>query len=352
MTKNSEKQPVKAELFAGLPKEYTSILETLVQKIKSAQTRAMVAVNEQLIEVYRDIGRTIYEKQQQSEWGDSVVKTLASDLKKAFPGMKGFSYRNLYVMRDLYISYKDNEKLQTLSAQISWSHNITILSKCNDLLEKEFYMRMSRRNSWTYRVLLNQIDNKNYEKTLLSQTNFDSNLPEKMRPEAKLAVKDEYAFDFLELGEEHSEYELERAIINNMEHFLREVGNVYAFMGSQYRLEVDGQEFKIDILLYHRKLKSLVAIELKIGPFIPEYIGKMQFYLSVLNDTVKLEDENPSIGIILCKEKNRTIVEYSLKETNKPINVAAYKTTTTLPKEFKDELPSPEQIAKLLEHIN
>lgn len=262
MKKNSKKQSLKTEIISGLPKGYTSVLETLVQKIKSAQTRAMVAVNQELIEVYRDIGRTIYEKQQKAEWGDSVVKTLAVDLKKALPGMKGFSYRNLYVMRDLHISYNDNEKLQTLSAQISWSHNVAILAKCKDLLEKEFYMRMSKRNSWTYRVLLNQIDNKNYEKTLISQTNFDSNLPEKMRPEAKLAVKDEYAFDFLELGEEHSEHELERAIVNNMEHFLREVGNVYAFIGSQYRLEVDGQEFKIDILLFHRKLKSLVAIEL------------------------------------------------------------------------------------------
>jgi hypothetical protein len=150
---------------------------------------------------------------------------------------------------------------------------------------------------------------------MISQTNFDKNLPEKMRPEAKLAVKDEYAFDFLELGDEHSEYELEGAIVSNIEHFLREVGNVYTFMGSQYRLEVDGQEFFIDWLLHHRKLKALVAIELKIGTFIPEYIGKMQFYLSVLNDTVRLPDENPSVGIILFKEKSRTIVEYPMEIT-------------------------------------
>lgn len=349
MTKSSKKS--NTELVHGLPKGYTSVLESIVDNVKAAQTRAMVAVNLELIHVYKEIGRIIYEQQQEANWGDAIVKTLASDLKKAFPGMKGFSYRNLYIMRDLYASYKDSEKLQTLSAQISWSHNVAILSHCEDLLEREFYMRMSKKNSWTYRVLLNQIDNKNYEKTMVSQTNFDKNLPEKMRPEAKLAVKDEYAFDFLELGEEHSEYELERAIVNNIEYFLREVGNVYAFMGSQYRLEVDGQEFKIDILLFHRKLKALVAIELKIGPFIPEYIGKMQFYLSVFNDTVKLEDENPSIGIILCKEKSRTIVEYALKETNKPINVAAYKTMTKLPKEFKDDLPSPDQIARLLDHI-
>ena len=168
----------------------------------------------------------------------------------------------------------------------------------------------------------------------------------------RMEAGDEYAFDFLELGEEHSEYELEQAILKNIEKFLREMGNVYAFMGSQYRLEVGDQEYFIDLLLFHRKLKSLVAIDLKIGPFIPEYVGKMQFYLAVLNDTVRMEDENPSIGIILCKEKNRTIVEYSLKETNKPINVAAYKTTTSLPKELRDELPSPDQIARLLDYLN
>jgi predicted nuclease of restriction endonuclease-like (RecB) superfamily len=312
----------------------------------------MVAVNRELIAVYWDIGKTINEQQQAAKWGTSVVDQLAKDLKNRFPGMKGFSSRNLWRMRDFYLSYSNNEKMPALLAEISWTHHVYILEKCKDPLEREFYMRMSKRNSWTYRVLLNQIDNRNYEKTMASQTNFDKNLPEKMRPEAKLAVKDEYAFDFLELGDEHSEYDLQSAILRNIEYFLREVGNVYTFMGSQYRLEVGGQEFLIDLLLFHRKLKSLVAIELMIGSFIPEYIGKMQFYLSVLNDTVRLEDENPSIGIILCKEKNRTIVEYSLKETDKPINVAAYKTTTKLPKEYQNELPTPDQIAKLLEYIN
>lgn len=346
-----KKFPVKAKLPPSIPNGYRQVLNSIVSKIKAAQTRAMISVNRELIEVYKDIGKTIHEQQKIAKWGSSVVEQLAIDLQNSFPGMRGFSSRNLWRMKDFHLSYHNSEKLTTLSAEISWSHNVAILSKCEGLLEREFYMRMSKKNSWSYRVLLNQIDNRNYEKTMVSQTNFDNNLPEKMKPEAKLAVKDEYVFDFLELGEEHSEYELERAIVRNIEHFLREVGNVYTFMGSQYRLEVDGQEFFIDLILYHRKLKSLVAIELKVGPFVPEYIGKMQFYLSVLNDTVRLEDENPSIGIILCKEKSRTIVEYALKETNKPINVAAYKTMTKLPKDLKDELPSPDQIAILLEHI-
>lgn len=335
-----------------LPEGYKSVLQILVNQIQLAQARAMVTVNRELLGIYREIGKTIYEQQQAAKWGTSVVEQLAKDLKNSFPGMKGFSSRNLWRMRDFYLSYHNNEKLTALLAEISWTHHVYILEKCKDSLEREFYMRMSRKNHWSYRVLLNQIDNKNYEKTLSSQTSFDKNLPEMLRPEAKLAVKDEYAFDFLELGDEHSEYELERAIVRNIEPFLREVGNVYTFMGSQYRLEINGKEFFIDILLYHRKLKSLVAIELKVGEFIPEYIGKMQFYLSVLNDTIKLEDENPSIGIILCKEKDRMIVEYSLKDTDKPINVAAYKTMTHLPQKFKDQLPSPAQIALLLEHIN
>lgn len=255
-------------------------------------------------------------------------------------------------MRDLYISYKDHEKLQTLSAEISWSHNVTILAKCQDRLEREFYLRMSKRDGWSYRALLNHIENKTYERTMTSQTNFEKNLPEKMRVEASLSIRDEYTLDFLELGDGHNERELERSLSRNIERFLKEVGSAYTFVGTQYRLEIEGHEFFIDLLLYHRKLKSLVAIELKRGSFIPEYIGKMQFYLAVLNDTVRLEDENPPIGIILCREKNRMIVEYALKDSNKPINVASYRIVKELPQELRDQLPTPQQIEKLLEYID
>lgn len=341
----------KIKLKNVLPIGYKQILEGLKSRIKAAQHRAFSAVNKELISIYRDIGKTIDDEQQLSKWGSSVVEQLAKDLQASFPGMRGFSARNLWNMREFYLSYQGNEKLQAMTAEISWTHNIVIMEKCKNILEREFYIRMSKSNGWTYRVLMHQIDNKSYEKALLSQTNFDKSLPEKIRPEAKLAVKDEYSFGFLEMGEEHSEYELERALLSKIEDFLREMGNAYTFMGSQYRLEVGDQEFFIDIVLYHRKLKSLVAIELKVGPFIPEYIGKMQFYLSVLNDQVRLPDENPSIGILLCKEKNRTIVEYALKDTNKPINIASYKTVSELPKNLKEELPSAEQIAKLLEYI-
>jgi len=341
----------KTTLPSKLPTGYGDILDSTVQKIQSAQGRAMSAVNKELIEVYRDIGKTIYDQQEGGAWGDALVKTFASDLQKKFPGMKGFSYRNLYTMRDFYTSFKDSEKLQTLSAQISWSHNVAILSKCKDPLEKEFYMKMSKRNGWTYRVLIHQIELGTYENTILSQSNFKKNLPTNLHPEAVLTVKDEYALDFLGLGDEHSEKELERAIVKNIEAFLREVGTSIAFLGSQYRIELEGQEFFIDLLFYHRRLKSLIAVELKVSEFIPEYIGKMQFYLSVLDDTVRIKGENPSIGIILCKSKKRTVVEYALKDANKPINVSSYHMVKKLPKELKDELPSPEQIAMLLDSI-
>lgn len=348
---NEPKSPTK-ELSVSLPKEYASVLQALTSKIKAAQSRAMVAVNRELIEVYREIGKTIHEQQEEAKWGASVVEQLARDLQNSFPGMKGFSSRNLWRMRDFHLSYSGNIKLTAVLAEISWTHHVYILEKCKDPLEREFYMRMSKKHRWSYRVLLNQIDNKNYERTMSSQTNFDVSLPEEMRPEAKLAVKDEYGFGFLDMKDEYDERELEKALIGKIEEFLREAGGAYAFMGSQYRLEVGNKEFLIDILLYHRKLKSLVAIELKIGEFVPEFMGKMQFYLTVLDDKVKMKDEGPSIGIILCKEKDRTIVEYALKDANKPIGVATYQMFRELPEELQSELPSPEQIARLLEHIN
>lgn len=351
MPKKKASVSKKKDLPSKAPHGYEAILNSISSKIKSAQARAMSAVNRELIEVYRDIGQIIHEQQDTGKWGDSVVKTLASDLQKAFPGMRGFSYRNLYTMRDLYTSYKDTKKLQTLSAQISWSHNVAILSKCKDSIEREFYMKMSKRNGWTYRVLLHHIEIGTFEQTMVAKSNFKEKLPTNLHPEAILVAKDEYALDFLGLADEHSELELEKAIVRNIEAFLREVGTSISFLGSQYRIELEGQEFFIDLLFYHRRLKSLIAVELKVSEFIPEHVGKMQFYLAVLDDKVRLEGENPSIGIILCKSKKKTVVEYALKDANKPINVASYHLVKKLPKDLQNELPSPEQMAKLLENI-
>lgn len=330
---------------------YTDLLGAIKTRIASAQYEALKAVNKELISLYWDIGQAIAERKESEKWGKNIVEQLASDIQSAHPGIRGFSASNLWRMKLFYGLYNENSKLAPLVREIAWTHNLLIMERCKDDLEREFYIRMTRKQGWSKSVLINQIENQTYEKTLTSQTSFDRTIPQPILQQAKLAVKDEYIFDFLELSDEHSEQQLEKAILSKMEHFLREMGGLFTFVGSQYRLEVDGREFFIDILLYHRHMKCLIAIELKIGEFQPEYVGKMQFYLRALDETVRLKDENHSIGIILCKSKSKTIVEYTLHDTNKPIGVAEYKVFNQVPKELQTQLPAPELIAKLLDEI-
>lgn len=322
--------------------EYKTFFKEIKERIHKAQYDALKSVNKELINLYWDIGKSIVAKQKELGWGKSIVETLAKDLQKEFPGMQGFSSQNLWNMRQFYSSYKDNPKLQPLVGEISWTKNVIIMQRCKNNIQREFYIKITKKFGWTKDVLINQLEAGAFERFMANQTNFDKAVPEKYRHQAKLAVKDEYTFDFLELGEEHSEKELERALLDNVRKFLIEIGGYFTFVGNQYRLEIDGQEFFVDLLLYHRQLRCLVAIKLKVGAFKPEYAGKMQFYLSALNDRVKLSDENPSIGIILCKDKSRTIVEYALKDTKKPIGVSTYKLTKKLTRELKKYLPSPE----------
>lgn len=335
-----------------LPGDYSALLIEVKERIHSAQYAALKAVNKELVGLYWDIGKMIAERQEAEGWGKSVVQQLAADLRAEFPGVRGFSVQNLWYMRQFYLEYHDNPKLQPLVGEISWAKNLVIMARCKGSLEREFYIRMTRKFGWSKNVLVHQIENQSYEKSLIGQTNFDKSLTPELRAQAKLAVKDEYTFDFLELGEEHGERELERALIARIEEFLRAMGGMFAFMGSQFRLEVDGREFFIDLLLFHRRLRCLVAVELKIGEFQPEFVGKMQFYLAALDRQVREEGENPSIGIILCKEKNRTVVEYALHDARKPIGVATYRIVKRLPEEFKGQLPSPREIARLLENID
>ncbi len=334
-----------------LPDNYPGLLREIKERIQKAQYEALKAVNKELIALYWDIGRMIADRQKEASWGKAVVEQLAADLQNEFPGTRGFSVQNLWYMRQLYMTYAEHAKLQPLVGEISWAKHLVIMGRCKDDLQREFYIRMTRKFGWTKNVLVHQIENQTYEKTLLNQTTFDKTVAADRSPHAKLAVKDEYTFDFLELAEEHSERELERGLIGRVEHFLREMGGLFTFVGSQYRLEIEGEEYFIDLLLFHRRLKCLVAVELKIGKFQPEYVGKMQFYLAVLDDVAREEGENPSIGMILCKTKNRTTVEYALRESNKPIGVSQYRMVSTLPADLKGQLPDPEQIGKLLEHL-
>jgi len=334
-----------------LPRDYQSLLLALKERIRSAQLQALRSVNREQISLYADIGRLIVDKQQGATWGKSVVATLASDLSREFPGVNGFSAANLWRMKGFFEAYGEDEKLAPLVREIGWSHNLAILEKCKDALEREFYIRSCRKHGWSRNVLIHQIEGRAFQKTVANQTNFEAAMEHPASVHAQLAVKDEYTFAFLDLEDEHSERELERALTGRVEAFLREMGDMFTFVGSQYKMQVGGREFFIDLLLYHRRLRALVALELKIGEFEPEYVGKMQFYLSVLDDTVRLPEEQPSIGIILCKSKNRVIVEYALKDATLPIGVSAYKVTESVPSDIREQLPNAEQIASLLEGI-
>ncbi len=335
----------------SLPADYATLLAEVKERVRSAQYEALKAVNKELVALYWDIGKLIVGQQLKADHGDAIAEQLAADLRNEFPGIRGFSRRNVFYMREFYLAYSDPSQVQPLVAQIGWTHNLAILQRTKDPLEREFYIRMTGKFGWSKNVLIHQIENQSYEQSLIGQTNFEKTLTPELRAQARLAVKDEYTFDFLEMGEMHSERQLERALIAKVEDFLRAVGGYFAFVGSQYRLEVEGKEYFIDLLLYHRRLKCLVAIELKIGEFQPEFVGKMQFYLAALDRQVREEGENPSIGIILCKEKNRTVVEYALHDTGKPIGVATYRVVKRLPNELKGELPSPDEIARLLEEV-
>ncbi|MCU0239156.1 MAG: PDDEXK nuclease domain-containing protein [Pyrinomonadaceae bacterium] len=335
-----------------ISQHYTKLLKDIKELVRTTQLQTLKQVNTQLISMYWNIGKMIVERQEGETWGKSIVEQLAKDLRQEFPTMTGLSARSIWYMRNFYLEYYQNEKLPPLVAEIAWTHNRIILDKCKDNLEREFYVRMTRKFGWSKNVLIHRIENKDYERTISSQTNFEQTVTEENRLQAKLAVKDEYLFDFLELGDEYSERQLETALIGKVEKFLREMGGMFTFVGSQFSLQVSDKQYFIDLLLYHRLLKCLVAIELKIGEFQPEFVGKMQFYLAVLNDKVRLPDENPSIGIILCKDKDKTVVEYALQQSVSPIGVAKYVMVSQLPESMLNQLPTVEQISNLLHWID
>lgn len=332
-----------------LSPEYLNFKNEITARIRSAQYEALKAVNKEMIALYWEVGKRITEQQMTLGWGKSVVENLSRDIQKEFPGIQGFGVRNMWDMARFYTEYQSNEILQPLVAEISWSKHIVILTKCKETRQRQFYILATKKYGWTKDVLINKIEAKTYENYLLGQSNFDMTLPDSIKNQAILALKDEYTFDLVGLAEEHSEYELEQAIIKNIRAFLMEFGTDFSFIGNQYRLEVDGKEYFIDLLLYNRRLQAMIAIELKIGEFQPEYKGKMEFYLNILNDTVKLPHENPAIGIIICKSKSRMIVEYALKSSNMPIGVATYSLSSELPEAYKELLPTSEEIAKKIE---
>ncbi len=330
---------------------YQDFFAEIKEAIRQSQYEALKKVNKELIQLYWKIGESIVQRQEEYGWGKSVVETLSKDLQAEYPGVSGYSTVNLWRMRKFYLEYRADEKLSPLVREIGWSHNTVIVDKCKDPLEREFYIKMTKKYGWTKAVLQHQIEGKSYESFLTNQTNFNKALPEKYKHQAKLAVKDEYSFDFLEMSESYDERELELKLVKDLRKFLIELGGDYAFISNQYRLQVGTEEFFIDLLLYHRGLQCLVAIELKTRTFKPEYAGQLQFYLTALNEQVKKEHEKPAIGILICKDKDRTVVEYALKMLNHPMGISSYRTERAVPDDMKSYLPTPEEISERISHF-
>ncbi|MBY0515388.1 MAG: PDDEXK nuclease domain-containing protein [Bacteriovoracaceae bacterium] len=323
---------------------YLHLLQQIKTEARAAQARSLQRVNHELVQLYWSIGKSLDQRIKEQNWGSAVIGKLAKDLRAEFQGAMGFSKSNLYRMIKFYRIGEENLIFPSLMGKLSWTHISLLLDKFNDLpTHLNFYAQKTVELGWSVRVLEHQIELKLFERSGLTQHNF----PAPVLKELGSALKDEYVFDFLALREDFSERELELALLKKINAFLCEIGGVFSFVGNQFKLTVDGDDFFIDILLFHRRLRALVAIELKLGDFKPEYAGKMQFYLSALDEEIKLPDERPSIGIILCKSKKRTIVEYALKTVKHPMAVATYSLMTELPEELKKELPTLEQMETL-----
>lgn len=332
--------------------DFFAMVEDIKQLIKAAQYRALQTVNQEQIALYWGIGKTIVERQQVHGWGESVVERLAGELQQAFPNTSGYSSRNLWRMKNLYEAYRSSDLiLPPLVAEIAWSHNIIILEKCKDEHQRFFYINMASRHRWSKTALINAIAGRLWENTLVNQHNFDETLPAAQVEDAASVIRDEYTFGFLHLSEPYTEAQLEQALLSNIRDFLASMGGDFAFMGNQVGVTVDGKHFEIDLLLYHRALQCLVAIDLKIDEFQPEYAGKMNFYLSALNRLYRKPHEQPSIGIIICKSKARTVVEFALQDVNKPIGVATYTLTESLPKELSQFFPTSQELVERVEAL-
>jgi predicted nuclease of restriction endonuclease-like (RecB) superfamily len=325
-------------------KEYIYWLSEIKSKIKSAQIKAALAANSEMIALYWDLGKSIIEKQEVEKWGSSVVERLSRDLKREFPEMNGFSRTNLFAMRQFYLFYKNSPQfVQQVVGQIPWGHTYLIISRIKNIDEAIFYSQQTIENNWSRDVLAMQIETNLFARHGKSITNFDKTLPVPNSDLAKQTLKDPYRFDFLQLTKDVQEREIELNLMKHITQFLLELGKGFAFIGQQYEVKINNKNYKIDLLFYHINLRCFVVIELKAGEFKPEYTGKLNFYLSAIDDLLKNNTDNPTIGILLCKTKNRYDVEYALRDIGKPIGVSEY-LFNELPDNFKSELPTIEEI--------
>lgn len=312
--------------------DFTNILKM----IKKSQISALKSVNTELIDLYWNIGKFIHQRVEKSNWGQSVVKQLADYLKKADPSLKGFSRQNLWRMKQFYETYKDHQKLSALLREITWTNNVAIFSRCKTIDEREFYIYQSKKEKWSSRELDRQISSSLYERMMISNNKISSKL-KKVYPKSASYFKDDYVFEFLDL-EDHSENQLQKALIKNLKKFILELGRDFLFVGKEYRIQVGNNDFYIDLLFFNRELQCLVAFELKTDKFKPEHLGQLNFYLEALDRDVKKEQENPSIGILLCRDKDDTVVEYAISRSLSPSMVSQYRTKLPDKKLLKEKL--------------
>ena len=326
-------------------KEYFETIESIKNEIKSAQYKAAVSVNRELIMLYYNIGKVI---NAYKTWGSKFIDNLAADIKLSFPNTTGYSARNLKYMAKFAATYPDIEFVQTVSAQITWSHNVALLDKVKDDNIRVWYMQKTIENGWSHSVLIHQIESGLYERQAIAEkiSNFENRLAS---PQSELAVqtmKDPYIFDFIPFKEDMVERDIEQALVKDITKLLLELGTGFAFLGNQYHLNVGGDDFYVDLLFYNLNLRCYIVIELKTGEFKPEYAGQLNFYLSAVDGMLKKDDDNSSIGLLLCKSKNALVAEYALKDMSKPIGVSEYKITNSLPEGLSRQLPSVEDIQK------
>jgi len=331
-------------------KQYNSFFNKIIQTINSARYEAYKSLNKHHIGLNFEIGKLIVKNQEVNNWGKSIVDTLSSDINKQIDGIKGYSSQNLWRMRQFYLEYKDEQELLDLAIKIPWGQNLLIMHKVKDLKERRYYLDATDKLAWSRAVLLNQIKSNAYQNHLANpkQSNFDNTLPVHLSEQANEALKSEYNLDFLGINKPILERELENRLIENIRDLLLELGYGFSFIGNQYRLKLNQKEYFIDLLFYHRFLKCLVAIELKTVEFVPEFAGKMNFYLELLDEQEKQEEDNPSIGIILCPTKDNIEVEYSLRTNTKPIGVSEYKLTHEVPKKLKGKVPTSKELKQML----
>jgi len=339
-----------AELIQ-LPSGYQEFLQDLKGRIRAAQVQAAFAVNRELILLYWSIGRDLSQRFATEEWGGKIIDRLARDLQTEFPGVEGFSPRNLRYMRSLAEAWPDEETLQRLVAKLSWSHNVRVLDRIKDRPTREWYLHAALEYGWSRDVLVLQMKSRLHEREGKALTNFQRELPPPESDMVEQILKDPYNFDFLTVTEAVKEREIERGLLAHLRDLLLELGRGFSFVGSQVPLTVDGQTFYIDLLFYHVRLHRYFVFELKVGAFQPEHAGKLGFYLAAVNGTMRTPVEGPSIGVLLCESRSGPIVEFALETMNQPIGVSTYHVTRELPAPMQEELPSVEDLQEVVNKL-